>query len=503
MNAIVVFTAQTAINNLSFTCFLIEIIMTNLGITLTIIFAAAKHDTGFSEQFEKQFLPTDSGNGLVHVLSDWAYRILEFFGLQHNPQLAVALYSIIVLALAIGIGILCRWLLLTLMHIILSRVKSAFVEGIVHSHFLIRLTALVPPLAYLVFLHLTYLQSAGLTNILSKLTIIYVVFVSARAASSFVNVAWTYFDNRQNKRKLPLKGIAQLVTGIIYLIGAIIVMGIIVDKSPATLLAGLGAFAAVLMLVFKDSILGVVAGVQLSEEDALHVGDWIKVKGTDANGTVIEANLSSVKVLNWDNTTTFLPPYSLINGSFTNYRSMIQSETRRIDRCYMIDADSIRYLDTDTLNSYRSIPFMDKWITAKLAQHTPGILSAPENLAPGSTETNLGLFRAYMKMYLEAHPDLDHKQAYMVSTQQQTEYGIPLNIYCFSATAVWEKYLAIQADIFEHVAITLQKFGLCAFESSSGRDTIAEGYLSAGHSTTDLFAAPKPFYNDNDTQKSS
>lgn len=455
---------------------------------------AATPDSDIARKFESEILPDTHGGGLVHTLSKWAYDILDVFGLQHNPKLALVLYSVIVLAIAIGIGVMCRWVLLSVMRLIVSHVRSGFAVVVAKSHFLTRLTALVPPLAYIIFLHLTYLQAAQLTRVLSKLTILYIVFVSVRAATSFVSVLWIYFDARQNKRKLPLKSIAQLANGIIYLIGVIIAIAILVNKSPATLLAGLGAFAAVLMLVFKDSILGVVASVQLSEEDALHVGDWIKVPGTEANGTVVEANLSSVKVMNWDNTTTMLPPYSLISGSFTNYRSMKQSGARRIYRNYYIDSDSVRQLTVQELDRYRSIPHMDAWITAKLGQKGKGLLAGDRTLAYGSVETNLGLLRAYLKMYLDENPDIDHTQLTMVGTQQQTSTGVPLYVYCFTATSVWPEYVAIQSEIFEHIAVMLQRFDLCTYEAPSGRDTIAEGYVSAGHPESDLFAAPEPFY---------
>lgn len=463
-------------------------------IALIIALIAGK-DEDFSETFEKQFLPDRHEDGLVHTLSDWAYNILDIFGLQHNPKLALILYSIMVLGVAIGIGVVCRWVLLNLIQFILSRVKSVFVSVMVKSHFLMRFTALVPPLAYIVFLHLTYLQDASLTQILSKITIIYIIFVSVRATTSFVNVVWVFFDRRQNKRKLPLKSIAQLINGVLYLIATIIVIGIIVNKSPATLLAGLGAFAAVLMLIFKDSILGVVASVQLSEEDALHVGDWIKVPGTEAYGTVIEANLSSIKVLNWDKTTTFVPPHSLISGSFTNYRSMQESNARRIYQSFFIDADSVRLLNIEELKRYSDIPFMKEWIDKKLNQKQQGIMGASEdNLALGSTETNLGLLRAYMKMYLDANPDIDHNQMCMIGSQPQTSCGIPVFVYCFAATSIWNKFLAIQASVIEHLIVILQRFDLCTYEAPSGRDTIAEGYLSAGHPEADLFGAPEPFF---------
>lgn len=456
--------------------------------------AATTPDDDFSRQLESNLLPDTHGHGLVHSLSRWAYDILDLFGLQHNPDLAIFLYSVIVLVIAIAIGLAFRWVLLTITRIVMSHYKSSFVTVLNKSHFLTRITALIPPLAYMIFLHLTYAQEAHLSLVLTKLTCIYIIFVSIRAATSFVNVVWSYFDARQNKRKLPLKSIAQLLNGLLWLIGVIIAIALLVNKSPATLLAGLGAFAAVLMLVFKDSILGVVASVQLSEEDALHVGDWIKVHGTEANGTVTEVNLSSVKVLNWDNTTTMLPPYSLISGSFTNYRSMQQSNARRIYRCYNIDCDSVRQLSEAELDRYRCIPFMSEWIDAQLKQKDKGLLAGDQSLAYGSIETNLGLLRAYLKMYLDANPDIDHNSLCMISTQQQTANGIPLYLYCFTATSAWAQYEAIQASVFEHVAAILQRFDLCAFEASSGRDTIAEGYLSAGHPESDLFGAPEPFF---------
>lgn len=467
-------------------------------LTILTLIAASKGKTengnDIAKEFEHQLLPETVGNGgIVDALSHWAYSILDLFGFHHNPTLALVLYSVIVLAAAVAIGIFCRWILLWIGRTLVSKSKSIFAQVIHTSHFLNRLAALVPPLAYLVFLHLTYLAEAHLTQVLSKITIIYIIIVSVLAATGFVKVVWTYIDKRQNKRKLPLKGIAQLVNGIICIIATIIAVAILVNRSPATLLAGLGAFAAVLMLVFKDSILGVVASVQLSNEDALHVGDWIVVNGTNANGTVKEVNLSSVKVLNWDNTTTMLPPYSLISGSFTNYRSMQETGARRIYRNYLIDADSVRHLVDSDLDRYRDIPFMNEWINAKQQQKRRGILAADPKLAFGSLETNLGLLRAYMKMYLDNNPDVDHSQLCMVSTDQQSSNGIPLFIYCFSATSSWAPYLAVQAEIFEHLAVMLQRFDLCVFEAPSGRDTIAEGVAST-HPDADLFGAPEPMY---------
>lgn len=304
---------------------------------------------------------------------------------------------------------------------------------------------------------------------------------------------------------MPLKGLAQLAKGILWIVAAIIVVCVIVDKSPARLLAGLGAFAAVLMLVFKDSILGLVAGVQLSENDSLHVGDWISVKGTEANGTVMEVSLTAVKVQNWDKTTTTVPPYNLISSGFTNYRTMQQSMTRRICRSYMIDADSILPATPAMLENIKKVPFMEEYINKKLEQKAAGKVADvnnPDGLVDGTIATNLGLFRAYMKMWLDANPHVAHDSDCFVTTLAQTSAGIPFQIYCFTATSKWFPYEAIQATIFEQVAAMLRFFQLYAFENPSGRDTVIDGYLSPGGDIDKVYGIPYPFFQNPDAPDS-
>ena len=252
-------------------------------------------------------------------------------------------------------------------------------------------------------------------------------------------------------------------------------------------------------MIFKDSILGLVGGVQLSENESLHVGDWIKVHGTDANGTVTEVTLTSVKVLNWDKTTTTLPPYSLISGSFTNYRSMQQSHTRRVCRSYMIDADSVLPTAPQMLDDIRKVPFMDDYITKKLAQKAAGKVADvdnPEGLVDGTIDTNLGLFRAYMKMWLDANPHISHSDDCFLSTLPQTPTGIPFQVYCFTNTSGWFAYEAIQDTIFEHLAAMLHAFQLYTFENPSGRDTVVDGFLSPGGDIDNVFGIPYPFFQD-------
>lgn len=443
----------------------------------------------------------DVTDGSSYRVAEWIMKVVDWllgvFGLEHHQTLVTVLYALVVLGVSLVVGYVAQWLMFAILRQIARRWSGGIYESLRSVRFFDKLCRVIPALVFLILIQFTMSNHNTLSTALTKVTLIYVVLVTAIAFSALIVAVWMHVDARENKRKLPLKGLAQLAKGIVWIIGAIIIVAILVDKSPAALLAGLGAFAAVLMLVFKDSILGLVAGVQLSENDSLHVGDWIKVNGTDANGTVMEVNLTSVVILNWDKTTTTLPPYSLISGSFTNYRSMQQSNTRRICRSYMIDADSILPATPQMLDNIRKVPFMDEYITKKLAQQAAGKVADvdnPEGLVDGSLDTNLGLFRAYMKMWLDANPHIAHDSDCFVSTLAQTAMGIPFQVYCFTATSKWFPYEAIQDGVFEHLAAMLRFFQLYTFENPSGRDTVVDGYLSPGGDIDQVFGVPYPFF---------
>lgn len=431
--------------------------------------------------------------------------ILRFFGLEHNEVVVTFLYAAIVLCVALLVGWVAQWLIFRLVRFVAKRWDSGMYKSLTDVRFFHKVCRMIPALVFLVLIQFTLSNHDTLSSLLTRLTVIYVIIVTSIALSAFVMALWQQIDAHENKRKLPLKGLAQLAKGIIWIVGFIIIIGLIVDKSPAALLAGLGAFAAVLMLIFKDSILGLVAGVMLSENDSLHVGDWIEVKGTNANGTVEEVSLTAVKVRNWDKTTTTLPPYSLISGGFTNFSTMQQSNTRRICRSFMIDADSILPATPEMLDMIRRVPFMDAYITRKLEQKAEGKVADvdnPDGLVNGTIDTNLGLFRAYMKMWLDASPLVAHDSDCFVSTLQQTAAGIPFQIYCFTATSKWFPYEAIQDTIFEQVASMLRYFMLYAFENPSGRDTVVDGYLSAGGDIDKVYGVPYPFFQSPDAPDS-
>lgn len=427
---------------------------------------------------------------------DW---VLKPIGLESDKTAVIVVYALVVFALALVVGYVTQWAVLGILRKFSQKLDGALYQALRDKNFFIKVCRVIPALVFLVLIQFTLVAThSDVAQWLTKITLIYVIFVVGRALVALVGAIWSNVDSRRNKRRLPLNGLVQLIQGIIWIVAAIVAVAVLVDKSPASLLAGLGAFAAVLMLVFKDSILGVVAGVQLSENDSLHVGDWIKINGTDANGTVTEVTLTSVKVLNWDKTTTCVPPYSLVSGSFTNYRSMQLSNTRRIQRSYTIDGDSIKPTTPEMLDAIRKVPFMDDYITKKLAQKAAGKvedINNSEGLVDGTIDTNLGLFRAYMKMWLDASPYISHTSDCFVSTLPQTGNGVPFQVYCFTSTSKWFPYEAIMDTVFEHLAAMLHKFDLVAFQAPSDRGTILEGYIS-GKDPDTIFGLPEPFLVD-------
>ena len=437
---------------------------------------------------------------VAHWLMDFVHWFLGLFHADDYSVLFTFVYAVVVFGISYAVGLVLKWIILGVVKIIGPRLKGTSYVALTDKHFFTKIARVVPAIVFLILIQFTLNSKLTLASWLTRLTWIYFSFVLSDAICLLIDVMWTRIDERENKRKLPLKGLVQLLKGIIWIIFAIISVAIILDKSPGSLLAGLGAFAAVLMLVFRDSILGVVAGVQLSENDSLHEGDWISVSGTNANGVVTEVSLTAVKVLNWDKTTTTLPPYSLVSQGFTNYQSMSNSNTRRIQRSYMIDADSVVECDEAMLAQFAQLPLMHDWITKKIEQKKAGKevdAGNPEGLANGSIDTNLGCFRAYLKMWLEQNVHIskaDSSDTLFVRTLPQTANGIPLEIYCFTATSEWVTYEAIQSKVFEHIAVMLYKFRLYTYESPSGRDTIIDGYICPGKSPAEIFGMPYPFF---------
>lgn len=473
-------------------------------IPLLIPHAATKAAAEMQDQLGLHLSDTteESSYFIARVLMKCVYWILDLIGLEHHDTLFIVIYAVVVFLLAFFVGIIVKWIVVRILNKIGPHVKNDMYEFLVQKKFFTKFCQIIPPLVFLILIQFTLNGRESLASWLTRLTWVYIVFVLCRAFTTMIDVIWVHVDNRANKRRLPLNGVVQLIKLIMWIIGLIIVCAILFNKSPGSMLAGLGAFSAVLMLVFKDNIMGVVAGVQLAENDSLHVGDWIVPNGSDANGTVIEVGLTAIKIQNWDKTISTVPPYNLISNGFKSYRSMQLSNTRRIQRSYMIDADSVVPTDDAMLAEFSKLPLMKDWIEKKIEQRTAGKVEDTNNsagLVDGSIESNLGIFRAYLKMYLNQNPSISHDDDCFICTLPQTSTGIPLQLYCFTSTSAWFPYEAIQSTVLEHVAVMLYRFHLYTFENPSGRDTIADGYLSPGKNPQNIWGLPYPFFTEGGT----
>lgn len=433
------------------------------------------------------------------TLSSWLIKMLH---LPKTDDAFVVVYALVVFVVAFSVGWLVKMISVAILRHINFSNKLSLYDILVEKHFFIKLCNVIPPLLFVILIQFTLYTHVTLASWLTRVSWVYMSIVLAGSLCTLADGIWEHIDKNENKKRLPLHGIAQVVKIIIWIMTLIVCCAVLVNKSPASLLAGIGAFAAVLMLIFKDSILGLVAGVQLAQNDSLHVGDWIVVPNSNANGTVTEVSLTAVKVTNWDLTVTTVAPYTLITNGFTNYRNMQLSDTRRIQRSYMIDADSVVETTDEMLKEFHDIPLMGEWIDGKLKQKAAGKeydVNNPDGLVDGTIDTNLGMFRAYIRMYLANNSDISQTSTCFVTTLAQTSAGIPLQIYCFTATSSWLPYEGIMSSVFEHLAVMMHRFHLYTFENPSGRDTIVDGYLSPGKNPEFVTGMPYPFFRNTST----
>lgn len=301
----------------------------------------------------------------------------------------------------------------------------------------------------------------------------FMILMVAMAISSVFNIVDTIYHRRPEARLKPIKGYVQVVKIAVYVVAALLIIATLVDRSPLILLSGLGAMAAVLILVFQDTLLSLVAGIQISSTDMVRVGDWIEMPSQNADGDIIEIALHTVKIQNFDRTITTVPIRKLVTDSFKNWRGMQEAGGRRIKRCIHLDLNSIRFLtqeDTDKLARFGHLEtYLDKKKT-ELAEWNSRLGERARVPANTRRSTNIGTFRAYVEAYLRDHPGVHNGMTLIVRQLQPGPQGLPLEIYCFTNTVAWVAYEGIQADIFDHLLAILPEFGLRVFQDPSGPD---------------------------------
>ena len=368
----------------------------------------------------------------------------------------------------------CRKILLKVVSRLVKQTKATWDDIVFDRKVMVHLSRMVAPILIYILLPLAFsdAESATLALIL-RFCLIFIIIMFLSFISALLTAVYTVYSEKEQFRDRPLKGLLQTVQVILYFVGGIIVVSILIDRSPGVLLTGLGASAAVLMLVFKDSIMGFVSGVQLSANNMLKVGDWITMPKYGADGDVIEVSLNTVKVRNFDKTITTIPPYLLVSDSFQNWRGMQESGGRRIKRSINIDMNSVHFCTPEMLEKFRKISLITDYIDGKeqeLDEYNEEHHIDSSIWVNGRRQTNLGVFRAYLVRYLRSLPEVSKELVCMVRHLQPTDTGIPIELYCFSSNKVWVEYEGIQADIFDHVLAVIPEFGLSVFQNVSGAD---------------------------------
>lgn len=435
-------------------------------------------------------------NEFAQTLLTWIKDFLSWLGIPRHllNELDEIIFLIIIIAIAFAVGKAVHYLSLRFTRKILKYKKINFLSSLIEYNALRKLSAVIPPLIISALLPFAFDYHSIWFMVSEKITWVYFFIALLFSVNAILNSVGDVLMNKEQLQNRPLKGFIQIFQVIFSCIAIIAIISILINKSPLNLITGLGAFAAVLILIFKDTILGFVAGVLLSQNDMVHIGDWIEMPQNNVNGVVQDISLNIVKVQNFDNTIVTIPPYSLVSGSFINWRGMAESGGRRIMREYALKLDYIQPCTPEFLEKMKKFDSdLASFITTKQQQATEGKVANTDNpagLVNGTIDTNVGLLRAYMTLYLKRHPFISKELLLMVRTLAPTENGLPVQIYCFSANKNWPSYESIQAEIMEHFVSVLPEFGLYPFQNASARDYIISGIIEAGKDLSTVDGIP-------------
>ena len=379
---------------------------------------------------------------------------------------------IMILLIVLCADLVCRYLIVGTIEKIVKKTKATWDDILFDRRVMNYLSHIVAPILFYILIPIA-IHDERVLDLIQRFTMIYIIAIFLRFSSAFLAAVYYLYSMRERARNRPLKGLLQIAQVILFFIGGILIISLLTNQSPKALFTGLGASAAILMLVFKDSIMGVVSGIQLTANNMLRVGDWIAMPKYGADGTVIEVTLNTVKVRNWDNTITTIPPYALVSDSFQNWRGMEESGGRRIKRSVNIDMNSVKFCTPEMIERYRKICLLSDYVLSteqKIEKYNKENNVDTSTLINGQHQTNLGVFRAYLNNYLKSLPTVNQQMTCMVRQLQPTETGIPMELYFFSAVKDWVPYEGVQADVFDHVLAIIPEFDLRVFQNPSGDD---------------------------------
>ena len=414
-------------------------------------------------------------NELQSTIYSFGYNLLKQTGVsnQVSHYINTALLLIVFFVILYFIDFILRKILLLILIKTIRRSKTRIDDFLIHNNVLKYVTHLIPLIIAKQSLPLIFTGFPQITNITVKLVDVILIITFTLLLKSIVYTFKDALHSRKRFTNKPLDSYFQVIAILLYIICAILVFSELSGKEPYGLLTALGAASAIVILVFKDTILGFVASIQVSSNDMVRVGDWIEMSKYGADGTVLMINLSTVKVQNFDKTVTTIPTYALISDSFKNYRTMQKSGGRRIKRSLNIKMGSIRFLKEDEIEDLKRIKLLKSYIIERqqeITNYNLNHVDDPTMLVNGRRMTNIGLFREYIKRYLLNNSNI-HKQFHlMVRHMQPTEHGLPIEIYAFTNTVEWPKYEGIMADIFDHILAVVPYFNLELFELPSSTD---------------------------------
>ncbi len=403
---------------------------------------------------------------------DWFQEFNAFVASLH-PGLAMAAALVLLLAAALAADLIVKGQLINLVRRIARRTAQSWDDDLLASGVFSRLAHVVPALVIYYGIGLVPNVPAGLVTVIGNVALAYLALMLTLAAGAALSALLTIYERRPIARDRPIKGFVQVAKIAVYVLGALVIIAALIDRSPLLLLSGVGAMTAVLLLVFKDTILSLVASVQLTSLDMVRVGDWIEMPQYNADGDVVDVALHTVRVQNWDKTVTTIPTHKLISDSFRNWRAMSESGGRRIKRALHLDVSSIRFLTPAEVERFKGFALLADYIEGKekeLADYNAGLPGKRDAQVNLRRLTNVGTFRAYVFNYLKHHPKVHQHMTLLVRQLQPGPTGLPIEVYAFSNDTAWAVYEGVQADIFDHLLAIVPVFGLSVFQQPSGRD---------------------------------
>ncbi len=406
-------------------------------------------------------------------------ELLQNWLLSHDINASLTFYItrvvavVVVLILSASANFVAKRYILSALTYLISRSKSKWDDAVLRQQTLNRLARLAPALVIYVLTPFALDGFDVAIELIRGAMQIYMIVILMLVLDSLLNTIEDIYQGFRASRQIPIKGFIQVLKLLLYFVTVILIISILLNKTPVFLLSGIGALAAVMMLVFRDSILGFVAGIQLAANRMVAVGDWIEMSKYGADGDVLEVALTTVKVQNWDKTITTIPTYALISESFKNWRGMADSGGRRIKRSVNIDISSIRFCDEEMLERFGKIQYISEYIETKrkeLEVFNKDTEVDNASLVNGRRMTNIGTFRAYVQAYLYNHPMINREMTFLIRQLRPTEHGLPIEVYVFCKDKVWANYEAIQADIFDHILAVVPEFDLRVYQNPTGSD---------------------------------